>query len=83
VLLRLSDVIDVESLPTTCGDDLVLRRLQAMRCGETLRLQATRNLHDLWRRHQAVDPGSHAWVYEQDGPTRWDVRVTRRDRDAC
>lgn len=83
VLLRFSDVIDVDSLPTDCGEDLVLRRLQAMRCGETLRLQATRNLHQIWRRHQALDPGSHAWVYEQDGPGRWDVRVTRRDRGAC
>lgn len=83
LLLRLSHAIDLDSLPPGCRDDLVLRRLQAMRCGETLRLHATRNLHDLWRRHQAVDPGSHAWVYEQDGPTRWDVRVTRRDPGAC
>jgi uncharacterized protein (DUF2249 family) len=83
VLLRLSELIDVDSLPTDFGEDLVLRRLQAMRCGETLRLQATQDLHGLWRRHQAVDSGSHAWVYEQDGPTRWDVRVTRRDRGDC
>lgn len=83
VLLRFSDFIDVDSLPAKFDEDLVLRRLQAMRCGETLHLQATRNLHDLWRRHQAIDPGSHAWVYEQDGPTHWDIRVTRRDRDAC
>jgi uncharacterized protein (DUF2249 family) len=83
LLMRLSDVIDVDSLPAVCRDDLVLRRLLAMRCGETLRLHATRNLHDLWRRQQAVDPGSHAWVYGQDGPTRWDVRITRRDRGAC
>jgi len=83
VLLRFSDVVDVDSLPSKFRDDLLLRRLQAMRCGETLRLQATRSLHDLWRRHQAVDPASHAWVYEQDGPTRWDVRVTRRHTGAC
>jgi uncharacterized protein (DUF2249 family) len=83
VLLRFSDAVDMDSLPTSSGEDLVLRRLQAMRYGETLRLQATRNLHDLWRRHQAIDPGSHAWVYEEDGPTRWDVRVTRRNRRTC
>lgn len=79
LLLRFSDDIDVDSLPSNCGDDLVLRRLWAMRCGETLRLQSARNLHTLWQRHQATDPGSHAWVYEQDGPAHWAVRVTRRD----
>ena len=83
LFLRFSDVIDVDSLPTNCGEDLVLRRLREMRCGESLRLQATRNLHSLWRRYQAIDPGSHAWVYEQDGPIHWDVRVTRRNTGNC
>ena len=83
LLLRFSDDIDVDTLPSDCRDDLVLRRLQAMRGGETLRLQATRNLHNLWRRHQTIEPGSHAWVYEQDGPAQWSVRVTRRDGDAA
>jgi len=82
LLLRMSDDIDVDSLPTNWRQDLLLRRLQAMHRGETLSLHASRNLHDLWQRQYAVDRDSHGWVYEQDGPRRWDVRITRRDSEA-
>jgi uncharacterized protein (DUF2249 family) len=83
LLLRMSDDINVDSLPPDCRDALVLRRVQAMHCGETLSLHASRSLHDLWRRDHAIDRNSHAWVYEQDGPRRWDVRITRRDTEQC
>jgi len=83
LLLRMSGDIDVDALPTACREALLLRRLQAMHRGETLTLHASRNLHDLWRRQSVLDRGSHAWVYEQDGPRHWNVRITRRDTEAC
>jgi uncharacterized protein (DUF2249 family) len=82
-LLRMSDDIEVGSLPPDCREALVLGRLQTMRAGETLSLHSSHNLHGLWQRHYAVGGNSHAWVYEQDGPRRWDVRITRRDTEEC
>jgi uncharacterized protein (DUF2249 family) len=81
--LLLRGDIDLDALPETVRDALVLGRLQRMRRGETLRLHASHDLHDLWRRHHRLDAASHAWVYEQSGPTEWVARVTRRADDAC
>ena len=75
--------IDLDALPDTRRDALVLRRLQRMRHGETLRLRAGHDLHDLWRRQHRLDRTSHAWVYEQSGPTAWVARITRRADEDC
>jgi uncharacterized protein (DUF2249 family) len=83
LLLRMSDDIEVDSLPPDWREDLVLRRLQAMRAGEALSLRSSHDLHALWQRNYAIGRNSHAWVYQQEGPRRWDVRITRHDSEEC
>jgi uncharacterized protein (DUF2249 family) len=53
-----------------------------MRPGDVCRLRAGADLHLLWCRQHARSPGTHAWVYEQEGPNDWLVRITRRDPNA-
>jgi uncharacterized protein (DUF2249 family) len=78
VPLLLTDDIDLDAIPAEHGSGLVLRRLQRMRSGETVRLRASYDLHGLWRRHHAGSPDTHSWVYESDGPSEWIARITRR-----
>jgi uncharacterized protein (DUF2249 family) len=80
--LMLSDHVDLAALPSGNRDTLVLERLQQMRPGDVLRLHAEQDMHPLWCRQHIRDPGRHAWVYEQDGPHEWTVRVTRREPDS-
>jgi uncharacterized protein (DUF2249 family) len=79
VPLLLTDDIDLDALPAEHVSSLVLGRLQRMRAGETVRLHARHDLHELWRRHHAGSSDTHAWVYEADGPDDWIARITRRD----
>lgn len=76
--LLLTDVVDLDALPADERTVRVLARLQQMARGQSLRLRSSSDLHSLWRRQHAVSPGSHAWVYEHDGPEVWIARVTRR-----
>ncbi len=76
--LLLDDDIEIDALPAEGRDVLVLERLRRMRPGESVRLHAGHDLHPLWLRHQRGSRGAHAWVYEENGPRRWSVRVTRR-----
>ncbi len=76
--LLLCDDIDLDAIPEKGRERLVMQRLAWMRPGDTLHLGSSRDLHSLWRRHHRQDPDSHAWVYEDEGPRRWRVRVTRR-----
>jgi uncharacterized protein (DUF2249 family) len=77
--LLLGDEVDVDALPVEHRDTLVLQRLQRMRQGDTLLLHASHDLHPLWRRQHAFWSHSHGWVYEQEGPTEWLARITRRE----
>lgn len=79
--LLLSDEIDIDALPDEARMRLLLQRLRWMRDGEAIHLQSSHDLRQLWIRSHALDPGSHAWVYEQEGPALWRVRVTRRTED--
>lgn len=79
--LLLRDDIDLGTLPEQGRSALVLRRLQQMRPGETVRLRAGLPLHGLWRQQHRLDGTSHAWVYEQSGPSAWVARVTRRSTE--
>jgi uncharacterized protein (DUF2249 family) len=80
--LMLSDHVDLDALPSGNRDTLVLERLQHMRPGDVLHLHADYDMHRLFCRQHTRDPGRHAWVYEQDGPHEWTVRVTRREPDS-
>lgn len=79
--LLLTDDVDLDALPAEHLTHLVLARLQRMRPGETVRLRAGHDLHELWRRQHARSPDTHAWGYEADGPSEWIARITRRDSD--
>lgn len=80
--LMLSDLVDLDDLPSDNRDTLVLERLQQMRPGDVLRLHADHDMHRLFCRQHTRDPGRHAWVYEQDGPHEWTLRITRREPDS-
>jgi uncharacterized protein (DUF2249 family) len=79
--LLLTDEIDIDAIPDEAGARLVLQRLAWMRYGEAIHIESSRDLHPLWLQHHAREPDSHVWVYEQDGPSRWRVRVTRRSEN--
>jgi len=79
--LLIGDVVDVDALPPDHCDSLIRQRLGWMRAGEVLRLESGSDLHQMWSRQHTVDRNAHIWVYEQAGPRRWRVRITRRDPD--
>ncbi|HET7311169.1 MAG TPA: DUF2249 domain-containing protein [Mycobacteriales bacterium] len=76
--LLLDDQIDVDALPSEHRSTLVRRRLMWLRSGETLRLDSGSDLHSVWQALRASDHDAYTWVYEEDGPTRWRARLTRR-----
>jgi uncharacterized protein (DUF2249 family) len=76
--LLLGKDIDVDCLPATGGEALVIQRLQQMRRGEVLRLHAGHDLQGLWRLLYARTRGDHGWVYEKGGPVEWTARITKR-----
>lgn len=76
--LLLDDQIDIDALPQERSADLVRHRLGWLRPGEALYLESRSDLHPLWRRIHAVDGNRYVWVYDEDGPTRWHVKVSRR-----
>jgi len=80
--LLLGDDIDLDAVPADQRDRLLRQRLGWMRPGDVVHLESTRELHEMWRRHHISSPHSHIWVYEQDGPEFWRVRVTRRELEA-
>lgn len=77
--LLLTDHVDLDALPREISEDLVLQKIQRMRCAEVFWLHASHDLHCLWMRQQTLDRGRHSWVYEQEGPQDWVVRIARRD----
>jgi uncharacterized protein (DUF2249 family) len=77
--LLLEAEIDLDAVAPGQRTRLLRRRLGWMRPGEVVHVESAADLHSEWRRHQAASPHSHVWTYEQDGPVRWRVRVTRRD----
>jgi uncharacterized protein (DUF2249 family) len=77
--LVLVEHVDLDALPEEIAEELVLQKIQRMRCAEVFWLHASHDLHRLWVRQQAVDPGRHSWVYEQEGPHEWVVRIGRHD----
>jgi uncharacterized protein (DUF2249 family) len=77
--LVVTDHVDLDVLPEEIAEELVLEKIQRMRCTEVFWLHASHDLHCLWLRQQSADPGRHSWVYEQEGPREWIVRIGRRD----
>ena len=81
--LLFTDVVDLDALPPEHRVALVRQRLAWLRPAETVRLRAASDPHPLWRQQHACDRHARSWVYEKDGPTEWQVRITRRTDDDC
>ena len=79
--MGLTAEIDVDALPRDRRDVLIRQRLAQTRPGDAVRLTSAADLHPVWRRQHACNHNSHIWVYEECGPVRWRVRVTRRSLD--
>jgi uncharacterized protein (DUF2249 family) len=81
--LLFGDVIDLDALPAEHHEGLLRQRLAWLRPGESVRVQAGSDPHSLWQRQHVTARNAHVWVYEEDGPTHWQARITRRDADDC
>lgn len=71
-------VIDLDVLPSGQVADAAVDRLLRLRRGERIELRSGRDPWPVWRRIDDLCPGRYHFVYLQDGPHRWHVRVTRR-----
>ena len=71
-------VIDLDSLPSRPGFDVVLDRLLQMRRGETIELRSGSDPGPLWQRLARTDPGGYGIALLENGPATWCVEVTRR-----
>lgn len=81
--LLVGELVDLDALPAEHCDALIRRRLSWLHPGESVRLQATADLHALWRRQHAIHRNAYSWRYEEGGPTRWRALVTRRADGDC
>jgi uncharacterized protein (DUF2249 family) len=81
--LLVGDLVDLDALPAVHRDALVRRRLAWLHPGESVRIRANHDLHRLWRRLHASQQNAYSWLYEEDGPSSWRVRITRRADQIC
>ncbi|MGI8867744.1 MAG: hemerythrin domain-containing protein [Mycobacteriales bacterium] len=71
-------LIDLDDLPGPQGADAVLGRLLRLRGGEQVDVRASSDPLPIWRRLASADPDCYGFDYQEQGPPRWRVRVTRR-----
>ena len=58
-----------------------VERLRQLRPGERVELRSRRDPCPVWERMDELAPRRYGFVYLEDGPDHWQVRVTRRERD--
>jgi hemerythrin-like domain-containing protein len=72
-------LVEVDRLPRGVAVDAVIARLLHMRPGDVVEISSGACLGDLEesfrRRGMATEYG---WAYDEEGPDRWRVRITRR-----
>jgi uncharacterized protein (DUF2249 family) len=71
-------VIDLDAIPPGEVTDAVVDRIMRLRRGERLELRSSRDPEAVWQRIDQISPGRYGFAYQQDGPARWRVQVTRR-----
>jgi len=77
-LLTEGPVIDLDALPPQEGVRAAVDRLLRMRRGENVELLSGTSLDPVWREISELCPGVYQFTVLQDGPTRWRMRITRR-----
>ena len=71
-------VVDLDRLPGEQGVDAVFDRLLRLDRLEQVDIRCGRDPSPLWQRLVATDPGGYGIEYLERGPSRWQVRITRR-----
>jgi uncharacterized protein (DUF2249 family) len=70
--------VDLDALPREFARRAVMERFSRLRPGERLLVRSSRELDGLWNLLSGGRPGEYAWTYQEEGPERWRVEVTRR-----
>jgi uncharacterized protein (DUF2249 family) len=73
-------VIDLDALPPEQAVEAVTERLLQLGRGEDVELRSGSDPFPIWQRMDEVAPLRYGFVYLEDGPDHWQVRVTRRER---
>ncbi|MDR0345611.1 MAG: hemerythrin domain-containing protein [Nocardiopsaceae bacterium] len=73
-------VIDLDALPPGQDVDAAVERLRRLRRGERAELRGSADLSPVWLQISRFAPGRYSFACLEDGPGRWRVQVTRRDR---
>jgi uncharacterized protein (DUF2249 family) len=71
-------VVDLDALPKDQAVGAAVDRLLRMRRGEQVELQSGTDLNPVWRAISELSPVGYRFTVVQDGPTRWRMKVTRR-----
>jgi uncharacterized protein (DUF2249 family) len=71
-------VVDLDALPPGQAVTAALDRLLRMHRGERIELQASEELHPVWREISQLSPDGYGFVSLEDGPRRWRMQITRR-----
>jgi uncharacterized protein (DUF2249 family) len=70
--------IDLDALPPDQLIDAMTDRLLRLDRGEQVELCSGRDPWLVWRQMDDISPGRYGFVYLEDGPDLWRMRVTRR-----
>jgi uncharacterized protein (DUF2249 family) len=73
-------VIELDALPPGQAVEAAARRLMRLRRDEQVELRSGRDPVPVWQRIDELARGRYGFVYLEEGPYRWRVRVTRRNR---
>jgi uncharacterized protein (DUF2249 family) len=71
-------VIELDALPPDQAAEAAARRLMRLRRDERVEIRSGRDPVPVWQRIDELAPGRYGFIYLEDGPDRWRVRVTRR-----
>ena len=69
--------LDVRELPPRERHARIFARLGELPRGGTLQLVNDHDPRPLWYQLQAEQPGQFTWLYLEEGPERWSVRIER------
>jgi uncharacterized protein (DUF2249 family) len=71
-------LIELDALPPEQAAEAAARRLMRLRPGDEVEMRSGSDPVPVWQRIDELAPGRYGFVYLEDGPDRWRLRVTRR-----
>ncbi|MDR3036012.1 MAG: hemerythrin domain-containing protein [Kitasatospora sp.] len=74
-------VIDLDALPAEQAVAAAVERLRQLRPGECVELRSGSDPCPGWERMDELAPRRYGFVYLENGPDHWRVRVTHRERE--